>query len=162
MKLHSFLLTLIAGAGTFAAVAPGAMGQSGNIGNSSSGTGSAASCSAASGLVAAQPANESAQVKATLDQFATALASRDMGQLQAAGIESATVKRFQKFFKDNPNAKVTDSCPNSTLFLAEDAAIWNCMESTTLVAQGKAPAFEHAIQFTFAKKNGMWAISDRR
>lgn len=101
-------------------------------------------------------------VKAALSQFDYALAMHDVVMLQAAGVDPAGAKRWDKFFSENPLAKVTDDCPASELFAGETKAFWNCTETVTLFPDGKAQPFYHLIQFSFGKKNGMWKVSGRR
>lgn len=101
-------------------------------------------------------------VKAALSQFDYALAMHDVGMLQTAGVDEAGAKRWDKFFSENPLAKVTDDCPSSELFSGETKAFWNCTETVTLITDGKPQLFYHLIQFSFGKKNGMWKVSGRR
>jgi hypothetical protein len=109
-----------------------------------------------------QPMDEAVKVEATLNRFDSALALRDIDLLQAAGINPVTAKRWHHFFKDNPRAEVTDSCPASQLFISGDSAVWNCTETATVIADGKPLPFSLGIRFTFTKSNGEWMISDRR
>lgn len=105
---------------------------------------------------------EAALVQAALDHFDFALASHDIGELQAVGIKPVLAKRWQKFFTNNPRANVTDNCPASTLFISGDTATWNCIEMATIISEGKPVQFTHLIRFSFANRNGVWMISDRR
>lgn len=109
-----------------------------------------------------QSVDEAAQVQAALSQFDSALASRDIQQLQAAGIKPESAKGWQKFFKNNPGAKVTDKCPAGALGISGDTAIWSCTETATLISEGKPLAYAQPVRFMFARKDGVWSISDRR
>jgi len=106
--------------------------------------------------------NEAATVQATLNQFDSAVASRDMGQLQAVGIKPGIAKNWQKFFKSNPAATVSDDCPASTLVIFSDTAVWSCIETVTVISEGKPVPFALGVRFSFVKKNGAWTIADRR
>jgi hypothetical protein len=109
-----------------------------------------------------QPMEEAATVQATLNQFDSAVASRDLAQLQAVGIKPGSAKNWQKFFKSNPEATVTDDCPASTLTILNDTAVWSCTETVTVISEGKPVPFALGVRFTFAKRNGVWTIADRR
>jgi ketosteroid isomerase-like protein len=101
-------------------------------------------------------------VQDALNRFDTALAAHDVQQLLAAGIEPASVKGWQRFFKDNPRATVTDSCSGSDLSISGDTANWSCKETSTIVSDGRPVQYAHNIRFTFTRKNGEWTIADRR
>jgi len=116
----------------------------------------------ASESVAYQPAEEAVPVQAALNQFDSALAKHDVEKLRASGINAVTAKGWQKFFRDNPRATVTDHCPISELLISDETANWTCTETATVISEGKPRAFAHVIRFTFAKRNGMWMIVDRR
>jgi hypothetical protein len=113
-------------------------------------------------VAACQVVQEATGVQETLDRFDSGLAAHDIQQLQAAGIEPVTAKSWQRFFKSNPDAKVTDNCPVSSLFIAGDTALWNCTETSTITSAGKPTQYAHLIQFTFAKRDGAWMIADRK
>lgn len=101
-------------------------------------------------------------VKAALSQFDYALAMHDTGMLQVAGVNRESAKLWDKFFSENPLATVTDNCPASELFVAEDKAIWTCTETVTIISAGRPRAFDHVIQFTFGRDHGIWKVADRR
>ena len=109
-----------------------------------------------------QVSSDATMVQERLLQFDSALASHDLNQLEATGIQPVSLKRWQKFFKDNPDATVTDRCPIASLFIMDDNASWNCIETTTIGTGKKQTGSEHMIHFAFARKNGAWMISDRR
>jgi hypothetical protein len=117
---------------------------------------------AASAIDSLGPGDDAILVQAALSQFDSALALRDMSQLEAAGIQPGRVKGWQKFFKNNPQAKVTDNCPAPSLVILGDTANWDCVETATIISEGKPLPFAHIIRFTFTRKNGGWTISDRR
>jgi hypothetical protein len=109
-----------------------------------------------------QLVNEALQVQDAINRFNNALASRDTQQLLASGIEPASVKGWQRFFRDNPRATVTDRCSGNDLSIAGDTANWSCSEMSTIVSDGRPVQYAHNIRFTFTRKNGSWSISDRR
>jgi hypothetical protein len=109
-----------------------------------------------------QPVDAAVPVHAALDQFDSALAAHDVDKLQATGVKPAGVKLWQKFFRENPGATVTDRCPASELTVSDDTASWICTETVTIIFEGKPLAFPHVIHFTFARIDGNWIIADRR
>lgn len=149
MKSFGFLSAVIATA-VLAASAAGASGQK------------AAYPAAAPMAVAYQPTEQAATVQDALNQFDVAVASHDVGLLRAAGIQPGRARGWQKFFKSNPEATVTDDCPASGLMMFNDSAIWNCTETVTVVSEGKLVPFALGIRFTFARRNGAWIVADRR
>jgi hypothetical protein len=153
MKYFRLFFSLVAAAGQLAVSTPGAFAQPA----SDSPTPAAAHITAACQLV-----EEATMVQEALDRFDTALASHDVQLLQAAGIEPVSAKGWQRFFKSNPEAKVTDTCPVSDLFIAGDTANWSCTETSTINSEGKPHQFARVIRFTFVKKNSSWMIADRR
>ncbi|HEY1648111.1 MAG TPA: nuclear transport factor 2 family protein [Terracidiphilus sp.] len=152
MKSSNWFFVLAA-AGALAATAPGAIGQSAQEN---------ASAAAARMTAACQVVAEATLVQETLDRFDSALAAHDVDQLQAAGIEPVSAKGWQRFFKSNPEARVTDSCPVTDLFIGGNTAIWNCTETSTITSSGKPMQYAHVIRFTFTKKSGEWMISERK
>lgn len=111
---------------------------------------------------ACQVVQEATGVQEVLDRFDSGLAAHDIQQLQAVGIEAVSAKGWQRFFKSNPEAKVTDDCPVTSLFIAGDKALWNCMETSTLNSAGKQVQYAHLIQFSFIKTSSGWLISERK
>jgi hypothetical protein len=109
-----------------------------------------------------QATDEAALVQAALNRFDSALALRDGAQLEATGVKARDAKRWQSFFRSNPGATVTDSCPAWTLLITGDTARWNCTETATVVDRGKQLSHEQIIHFTFTRRNGDWLIADRR
>ncbi|HEU5457425.1 MAG TPA: hypothetical protein VFU68_02285 [Terracidiphilus sp.] len=101
-------------------------------------------------------------VRAVLDQFDTALARHDIDMLQATGVNRQNARRWRSFFRNNPQATITDDCPVSALYIAGDSAHWACTETATIISEGQPRAFVHTIRFTFARNNGMWLVADRR
>ncbi len=110
----------------------------------------------------AQPREDATMVQAVLNQFDTAVASHDVRLLQAAGIKPAPAKGWQRFFKDNPEASVTDDCPRSELVISGGTANWYCTETATIVSEGKQVSCTKVIHFTFTKTSDAWIISDRK
>jgi hypothetical protein len=113
-------------------------------------------------VAACQVIDQATQVQETLDRFDSGLAAHDIQQLQAAGIEPVSAKSWQRFFKSNPQATVTDNCPVTSLFIAGETALWNCTETSTITSAGKPSQYARLIQFTFIKTSGGWMIADRK
>jgi hypothetical protein len=113
-------------------------------------------------VAACQVVQEATGVQETLDRFDSGLAAHDIQLLQAAGIEPVSARGWQRFFKSNPDAKVSDNCPVTSLFIAGETALWNCTETSTITSAGKPTQYAHLIQFTFVKRDGAWMISDRK
>jgi len=153
MKSFGLVLSLVSAVGAVAMAAPITFAQA---------SGQGQNWLSASETVTYQPAQEAARVQETLSQFDSALAMHDVGGLQAAGIKRVNARRWQRFFKDNPRATVTDQCPVTALFISDDAASWTCTETSTIISEGKPRSFVHVIRFTFAKSDGEWTIADRR
>jgi hypothetical protein len=109
-----------------------------------------------------QPAEEAVRLQETMNQFDSALATHDVRKLEAAGVQQVSVKRWQRFFKDNPRATVTDRCPASELLISNDAASWTCTETSTIISDGRPRSYVHVIRFIFAKTSGGWMVADRR
>ncbi len=109
-----------------------------------------------------QVASDAAMVQETLRQFDSGVASHDVGQLQEAGIQPVSLKRWQKFFHEKPDATVTDHCPIASLFIMDDTAMWNCIETTTIGSGKNKLPMEHMMHFAFVKRNGAWTIAERR
>jgi hypothetical protein len=153
MKFLGFSLTLAATAATLALAVPAARAQN-------------ADGNANQQAIAASPncelVNQALEVQAAVSRFDSALASRDVQQLLASGIEPQSVKGWQRFFKDNPRATVIDRCSGTDLSISGDTANWSCTETSTIESEGKPVQFAHNIRFTFTRKNGEWTISDRR
>jgi hypothetical protein len=153
MKLSGFFLTLAA-TGALALAAPGAECQGPES--------SSAQQQAITVPPACQLVNDALKVQDALNRFDTALAAHDVQQLLAAGIEPSSAKGWQRFFKDNPRATVTDRCSGTDLSISGDTANWSCTETSIIESEGKPVQFAHNIRFTFTRKNGEWTISDRR
>ncbi|HTW81335.1 MAG TPA: hypothetical protein VME23_17445 [Terracidiphilus sp.] len=106
--------------------------------------------------------NETLEVQGALDRFTVAVASHDVQRLVAVGIRPSSAKGWQRFFRDNPRATVTDQCSGTNLFISGDTARWSCVETATIISEGRPAQFAHLIRFTFTRTNGEWLISDRR
>jgi hypothetical protein len=157
MKSLRFFLSLVAAAGILAIAAASAWSQGPEGNPEDKNDQQAMAVSPACQLV-----NEALQVQDAVNRFDTALASRDVQQLLASGIEPASVKGWQRFFRDNPRATVIDRCSGTDLSISGDTANWSCKETSVIVSDGKPVQFAHDIRFTFTRKNGEWMISDRR
>ncbi len=153
MKSFRFFLALVTATGVLAIAASPAGAQGPENNNDPQ---------AVVTLPACQLVNDALQVQDALNRFDTALASRDVQQLLASGIEPASVKGWQRFFKDNPRATVTDRCSGTDLSISGNTANWSCTETSTIESEGKPVQYAHNIRFIFTRKNGEWTISDRR
>ena len=153
MNSTRWFLAMLSGVGLLAMAAPKTLSQTPAHGES---------LFSASESAMYQPAQKAVSVQAALDQFDNALALRDVGRLQAAGVNPADAKRWRRFFRDNPRATVTDLCPVPYLLISEDTASWTCTETATIISEGKPRSFAHVIRFTFARDNGTWTVADRR
>ena len=153
MRCNGLLLALLGAICWLTTAAPGAFAQNARD-NAATPDGPAPA--------AERALEEAALVRMTLDQFDSALASHDVGQLQAAGVKPASAKGWQRFFKSNPGARVKDNCPAYALYISGNTAYWACTETATIVSDGEPLVFTHLIRFTFTRKNGAWTISDRR
>lgn len=151
MKSLASFLALIAVVGLLAIPAPHSWSQTANFVSS-----------VVNSSVARPGVGEAALVQARLDQFNSALASHNVTGLQAVGVKPVNAKRWQRFFKENPAANITDRCPVGELVISGDAATWDCTETATIVSEGKPLAFQHVIHFTFSKQDGIWMIADRK
>ncbi|HEV2134356.1 MAG TPA: hypothetical protein VGR47_08835 [Terracidiphilus sp.] len=153
MKPARWFLTIVAGIGLVAIAAPNAHSQMP--------TGDVDSYSAPEPAVY-QPVTEAMPVKAVLKRFDHGLAMHDVGLLQAAGVNRSDAKRWREFFRENPQATVTDECPISGLSISDESASWTCTETATIVSEGRPRSFVHVIRFMFAKTNGEWSVAYRR
>ena len=110
------------------------------------------------------PGDDTAQIRQALNNFESAWNAHDIARIRVAwgGISSQQVKALQSFFKDEPNAKVSDDCSLPALSISGNTAKWSCSETTTIEVGGKPQASTHNIHFTFSKKNGSWTVTDRR
>ncbi len=104
------------------------------------------------------PNDEPALVQQALNNFESAWNAHDIARVRATwgGISSQQANALEGFFKDQPNAKVSDDCSPSALKISGNTAKWSCTETTTIVVGGKKQASTHNIQFTFSKKSGSW------
>lgn len=153
MKSTGFMLATLLGVSLFAQTAPSAIAQKSDYGsNSFSG----------SDAETYQSWEEARPIEAALNRFDYALANHDVAMLQAAGVDDASAKLWQRFFSENPQATVTDRCPVSELSISFGTGYWTCMETVTIISEGKPLAFPHIIHFTFAKKRGVWLVAHRR
>lgn len=111
-----------------------------------------------------QPAGPKTLIRAALEKFDAALSSHNVSAMKAAWpkMKSSQAKGFQSFFKDNPKARITDSCSTSSLTVSGNTASWACNETTTLIVNGRKTSSQHGIHFTFAKSGGNWIITGRR
>lgn len=147
------LPALIAAAGIFAIAAPSAFAQENRL---------TMYLPASTPSVAHHVQDATAPVLATLNQFDSAIATHDIALLQAVGIQPSRAKSWQRFFRDNPDASVTDNCPATSLNISGDTASWDCVETATVISDRKPVSFTRLIRFTFTNTNGAWMISDRR
>ncbi len=124
MKSLASFPALFAAAGLLAMSAPQTWSQTAHLVSS-----------VADSSVARPAVGEAALVQARLDQFNSALASHNITELQATGVKPVNARRWQKFFKDNPAAQITDRCPVWALAISGDAATWDCTEKAMIVSE---------------------------
>jgi hypothetical protein len=153
MKSFAYFLSFAAAAGTLVLAAPAASAQ-GPENNTSQQQSIAASPNC-------ELVNQALEVQEAVNRFDNALASHDTQQLLASGIEPQSVKGWQRFFRDNPQATVVDRCSGADLSISGDTANWSCKETSIIQSEGKPVQYAHNIRFTFTRKNGEWTISDR-
>jgi hypothetical protein len=154
MQSARLILALVSGVGLLAMGTPNAVCQSAAYD---------ASALSAPESAAYQLGGEARPVQAVLRRFDYALEMHDVGLLQAAGVNRATAKLWQRFFSENPHATVTDRCPVSDLYVSDNTASWTCIETATIISEGKPKSFDHVIRFMFAKNGaGVWMVADRR
>jgi len=112
---------------------------------------------------APQPVDQSALLQQAVSSFEAAWNAHDIGRIQAiwTGLRPAQAKGLSSFFKDNPGATVSDSCPTSALNISGDTASWTCNETSTYNSGGKMKSNSLAVHFTFARHNGNWTILGR-
>jgi hypothetical protein len=152
-RFSGMLLILVSAAGLLLLAVPNGLAQSSVGGESWLST---------SESTTYHPTAEAFLVRATLDQFDSALAVHDVEGLQAVGVKRVSAKGWRRFFRNNPNATVTDECPVSELSISAGVASWTCTETVTILSEGRPKSFPHTIHFTFAKHNGVWMVADRR
>jgi hypothetical protein len=153
MKFAGYFLAVVSAIGLFAMAAPHAISQQPGYGMSSF---------SASNAPTYRDRDEALPLEAAMDRFNYALANHDVGMLQAAGVKRSSAKLWQRFFSENPRATVADTCPASDLLISYDTGYWNCIETVTIISEGKPKSFIHVIHFTFARKRGIWLVADRR
>jgi eukaryotic-like serine/threonine-protein kinase len=109
------------------------------------------------------PPGDSALVRAALENFSAALSFHNVSAMKAIWptMTSSQEKLFRSFFKNNRNARISDSCDPSSLTISGSSASWACIETTTIMAGGSPVKSEHGIRFTFRKNGGDWIIADR-
>jgi len=155
MRITRLVFALVAAAGMFAMAAPSSQGQFDRACT-------AGSDSAAAAVPAPRADDQVAMVQTALDRFDSALALHDVMQLQAAGVKPGDARRWQSFFRHNPQASVTDSCPATALYITGDTANWVCLEKATVLSEGKPFTHAQPIRFTFTRVSGGWMVSERR
>lgn len=110
------------------------------------------------------PPDDSALVRAVLEKFSAALASHNVSAMKAIwpAMTSSQEKGFSSFFKNNRDARISDSCDPSSLTISGSSASWVCNETTTIMAGGSPVKSEHSIRFALKKSGSDWIIADRR
>ena len=108
---------------------------------------------------APQVVDQSVLIASVVNNFSAALAGHDVSQMQAAWptMTGQDVKKWQNFFKSNPKAKITESCPAGALAISGDSASWSC--TVTTMIPGSSPQPPQRLRFTLAKRNGTWVVS---
>ena len=111
-----------------------------------------------------KPVDETALLAAVVQRFNGALAAHNVDAMRALwpGMNKGQEKGFQNFFRNNPGAKMSDSCTAFSLTISGETATWTCNESTTIIAGGRPMTSQHSISYTFKKAGGNWIIAGRR
>ncbi len=112
---------------------------------------------------AVSPANGAPAFLALVKAWDAAYNRHDTARMQAIwpGMRAQQVLGLQRLFKSNPSARISDDCPASALSLSGDTATWTCTATTMLPGNGGPMQHSGSISFTFAKRDGNWAILDR-
>jgi len=160
MKSTRLLFAFVAAAGMFATATPSSQGQFDRA--CASGSDARPDATAAGAVPAPRTGDDASMVQVALERFDSALALRDVMQLQAAGVKPGDARRWQSFFRHNPQASVTDSCPATALYISGDTANWVCVERATILSEGKPFTHAQSIRFTFTRVSGGWLVSERR
>jgi eukaryotic-like serine/threonine-protein kinase len=109
---------------------------------------------------APQVVDQTALVQAVVSSFNAALSAHSVSGMQGAwpSMKPQDAKKWQDFFKSYSSAKVTQSCSVSALVINGDTASWPC--SVTIVIPGSNLQRPQGFNFTLAKKNGSWVVTN--
>jgi eukaryotic-like serine/threonine-protein kinase len=107
-----------------------------------------------------QVVDQTALVQAVVSSFNGALSAHDVSRMQAAwpSMKPQVAKKWQELFKSYSSAKVTQSCAVSALVINGDTASWPC--SVTIVIPGSNAQPPQGFNFTLAKRNGSWVVTN--
>lgn len=87
--------------------------------------------------------DDKALLKQVVREFEGAFNSHDTGKVKSVwvGMNSEQNKLLQGLFKSNPEARVREECPDSSLSIQGDHAQWACTEVTSIKSSGKLTDF---------------------
>jgi tetratricopeptide (TPR) repeat protein/predicted Ser/Thr protein kinase len=107
--------------------------------------------------------DDKALLKQVVREFEGAFNSHDTGKVKSVwvGMNSEQNKLLQGLFKSNPEARVREECPDSSLSIQGDHAQWACTEVTSIKSSGKLTDFPRKQTLSFAKKGDSWYLSDK-
>jgi PEGA domain len=107
--------------------------------------------------------DDKALLKQLVREFEGAFNSHDTGRVKSVwvGMNSEQSKLLQGLFKSNPEARVKEECPDSSLSIQGDHAQWACTEVTSIKSSGKLTDFPRKQTLSFAKKGDSWYLSDK-
>jgi len=107
--------------------------------------------------------DDKALLKQVVREFEGAFNSHDTGKVKSVwvGMNSEQNKLLQSLFKSNPEARVTEECPDSSLSIQGDRAQWVCTEVTSIKSSGKLTDFPRKQTLSFAKKGDTWYLSEK-
>ena len=107
--------------------------------------------------------DDKALLKQVVREFEGAFNSHDTGKVKSVwvGMNSEQNKLLQGLFKSNPEARVREECPDSSLSIQGDHAQWACTEVTSIKSSGKLTDFPRKQTLSFSKKGDNWYLSDK-
>ena len=107
--------------------------------------------------------DDKALLKQVVREFEGAFNSHDTGKVKSVwvGMNSEQNKLLQGLFKSNPEARVREECPDSSLSIQGDHAQWTCTEVTSIKSSGKLTDFPRKQTLSFARKGDSWYLSDK-
>ncbi len=107
--------------------------------------------------------DDKALLKQVVREFEGAFNSHDTGKVKSVwvGMNAEQNKLLQGLFKSNPEARVREECPDSSLSIQGDHAQWACTEVTSIKSSGKLTDFPRKQTLSFSKKGDNWYLSDK-
>ncbi len=107
--------------------------------------------------------DDRALLKQVVREFEGAFNSHDTSKIKSVwvGMNSEQSKLLQGLFKSNPEARLREDCPDSSLSLQGDRAQWTCTEVTTIKSSGKLTDFPRKQTLSFSKNGDTWHLSGK-